>query len=197
MYYVSEKEIEELDRLAVKSGLAITQMMELAGKHMVTLFEILKIPRDSSVTIVCGKGNKGGDGLSAARHLVNNGWKVDIILLSKDISKEAEHELDLVKKMKLPLYMIGSTEVEKSIKVSNVVIDSLIGYHLDGAPRDAFADAIEQINKAEGTIISYDIPTGVDSTTGECLGTCVEADVTLSLAIAKKGLTGVQGIIYC
>ena len=196
MYYVSEKEIEELDRLAVKSGLTITQMMELAGKHIITLFEVMTLSKDSSVAIVCGKGNKGGDGLSAARHLVNNGWKVDIILLSKEISEPAQHQLELVEKMESPVYMFESEEAKQSITKSSVVIDSLIGYHLEGAPEGIFASAVEQINSSEATVISYDIPTGVDATTGECLGECVEADVTLSLAIPKKGLTGVQGTIY-
>ena len=91
MYYATAKEMERVDELAVQNGLAIEQMMELAGAHILSIFEKLDIDKDQKTVIVCGKGNKGGDGLSAARHLINHGWDVSVVLVSEDIKPDPMH----------------------------------------------------------------------------------------------------------
>lgn len=188
MYYASEKEMETLDALAVRSGLEIGQMMELAGWHMVSLFKKLRMPKSAVITIVVGKGNKGGDGLSAARHIVNNGWKVQVILLSINISKDSKHHLLLIKKMKIPiiLYSQNKEKAHDLIKNSDILIDALIGYHLSGSPRGVFKEIIECMNGAKNKIIAYDLPSGVDATTGKCMSPCIRAYATLSLALPKR-----------
>lgn len=187
MYYATAKEMERLDKMAVANGLEIRQMMELAGWHMAPLFKKLKISTRSKITIIVGKGNKGGDGLSAARHLINNGWMVSIILLSKNISKDAKHHLNLLRKMDVPivLYSKNKTKARSKIKYSDVLIDALIGYNLSGAPRGLFKEVIEAMNTSGKRIIAYDLPSGIDATSGKCLPPCVKASATLSLALPK------------
>lgn len=178
--------MEKLDILAVKNGLEIKQMMELAGFHMVEVFRKLKISRNKKITIICGTGNKGGDGLSAARHLYNYGYKkIFIILVSSKIKDDPKHHLNLLKKMKIPIY-IYTKKADVLIKKSDILIDSLIGYHLDGNVRGKFAELIEIMNRSKKKIISYDLPSGIDATTGKCLGICIKAYATLTLALPKK-----------
>lgn len=185
MYYSTSKEMEKLDILAVKNGLEIRQMMELAGHHMIEVFQRLKINKNKKITIVCGTGNKGGDGLSAARHLYNYGYKkMSIILVSSKIKNDSKHHLNLLKKMKIPIY-IYTKKANALIKKSDILIDSLIGYHLDGPPRGKFEELIEVINEAKKKIISYDLPSGM-SAEGQCLGICIKAYATLTLALPKK-----------
>jgi len=189
MFHYSEKEIEELDRVAVADGLEIRQMMELAGFHMIALFDKENVFKESTVAIVCGKGNKGGDGLSAARHLVNHGWKhITVVLADTDLKPDGAHHLALLEKMQIPILVYGTEQKEArgAIAHAEVVIDALIGYHLDGAPRGAFAELIEIIEKSAARIISYDIPSGANPTTGVCAGACIQASATLTLAIPKK-----------
>lgn len=185
MYYATSDEMAHLDKLAVESGLEIRQMMELAGWHMLGLFEQAKIAVGSSVAIVVGKGNKGGDGLSAARHLANHGYEVTIYLLERNISPDSQHHLELLNKMDSNIYDYES----QSFDEYDVVVDSLIGYRLKGEPRGNYKKAISNINKSSAKVISYDLPTGVDATTGEVIGQSVRADYTLMLALAKKALT--------
>ena len=189
MYYSTAKEMEKLDVLAMENGLEIRQMMELAGWHMLSVFRKLNISLNAKVVVVCGKGNKGGDGLAAARHLVNHGWDVKIVLMDRGVSPDSEHHLKLLEKMHTPI----SLYPEQDITSQDIIIDSLIGYHLDGAPRGVFKEVIELINKSEKTVISYDMPSGVDADTGECLEPCVRADATLSLAMPKKIFSTEQG----
>lgn len=188
MYYSTEKEMEMLDELAVRGGLEIRQMMELAGWHMILLFRILEIPLSALVCIVVGNGNKGGDGLSAARHLANYGWNVSVVLVSGDITDNSWHHLNLVRQMQIPtvLYEEDKAIASKMIKDGDILIDSLIGYHLDGAPYGVFAEIIEIMNKTQKKIIAYDIPTGINATSGECFSPCISAFATLTLALPKR-----------
>lgn len=196
MIHYSTKDIEALDRIAVEGGLEVRQMMELAGFHMVSVFEQEKISKGGAIAVVCGKGNKGGDGLSAARHLYNHGWKnISIILADADLRPDPAHHLALLTKMNLPVYSYadGGKEAEGIILSAGTVIDALIGYHLEGAPRGAFAELIEVVNKSRARVVSYDLPSGADPTTGLCEGICVKADVTLTLAVPKKLFETAEG----
>lgn len=189
MLHYSTKEIEMLDRIAVENGLEIRQMMELAGFHMVSVFEAEKISKNSAVTIVCGKGNKGGDGLSAARHLANHGWNtVSVILADTDVQPDPAHHLALLENIGIPIhsYVENPQAAKDEIKRADIIIDSLIGYHLDGAPRGVFAGLIAVMNESRGRVIAYDVPSGADPTTGVCEGVCVAAEVTVTLAVPKK-----------
>jgi len=140
------------------------------------------------IFVCCGKGNKGGDGLSAVRHLFNHGWKVTVILLSENISKDARHHLALLQKMKLPILVYPQERIhaKRAIQNSTILIDALIGYHLVGAPRGVFKEVMEIMNATERPIIAYDLPSGVEPTTGECFTPCIQATTTLSLALPKK-----------
>jgi len=204
MYFSTAKQMERLDFLAVKDGLKIQQMMELAGWHMVEVFKRLRIRKNSFIIIVVGKGNKGGDGLSAARHLINHGWKnILVVFVSNKLSRDSSHHRDLLKLMnvKMTQFVTSRNIVLREIARADYIIDSLIGYHLEGAPRGIFKELIETMNVAPGKIIAYDLPSGLDATTGECLEPCIRAWVTLTLALPKNALkikSGKQasGIIF-
>lgn len=188
MYYASAKEMELMDKLAVENGLKIIQMMELAGWHMVKLFKLMKIWNDKKIFIACGNGNNGGDGLSAARHLKNHGYEVHVSLMSKDIKDDPLHQLRLLEKMEVDIhyYSDDPSECCRVMQNSDVVIDALLGYSVQGNPKDGFDEAILAINNLENTVISYDNPSGLDVTTGECHEPCIVADATLALALPKK-----------
>ena len=187
-YYSTKEEIEKLDDLAVANGLEIRQMMELAGWHILAVFDELKIPKTAKVVVVCGKGNKGGDGLSATHHLINHNWKVELVFITKELVVNAQHQFNLLRKMKAAMinYSDNKKKAERAIKSSDVIIDALIGYHLKGAPRGDYADVIRTINSSGKKVIAYDIPTGIDATTGECFNPSIRADATLTLALPKK-----------
>lgn len=192
MHKATAAEMERLDELAVASGLEIRQMMELAGWHMRFVFDDLTIDHAAPIAIVCGTGNKGGDGLAAARHLINHGFSsISVVLMREEVKLDAAHHLALLEQMGVPI-AYGSTG-ESWIRDATVVIDALIGYHLDGPPRGIFAETIEQIRVSDATVIAYDIPSGIDATSGQCLGPCIQADATLTLALAKRGLLEEEG----
>lgn len=184
MYYASAKEMAELDRLALENGLEIRQMMELAGWHILKVFKQLGLGQSAKTAVLAGKGNKGGDGLCAARHLINHGWPVDIFLMSADISPDAAHQLDLLQKMAVDIRIFKGQDLSRYA----VIIDALIGYSLKGQLSSSFAAAVKAINSSGAVVIAYDLPTGIDATTGKPAGTAVKANATLMLALPKKAV---------
>ena len=195
LYHATAAEMERLDELAVRQGFTIRQMMELAGWQMMSLFGRLKIGREKSVTIVCGKGNKAGDGLCAARHLVNHGFKVQVVLVSTGLKPEPKYQLRLLKgtETKILLFDEDEAEVNRVLRRSDILIDALVGYHLRGAPRDKIGQAVQLMNKTKKRIITYDLPTGLDASTGEAFDPCIGAWATLTLALPKKGFRSPDG----
>lgn len=199
MYYATEKQMEKLDILAVENGLEIRQMMELAGFHILHIFKELKLTPKSKVCVVVGKGNKGGDGLCASRHLINSGYQVKIVLISQKISPDASHQLELLKKMKadIILYSKNKSKAQEIMSDSNILIDALIGYHLQGTPRGLFRELIELMNQSGKRTIAYDIPSGMESTTGKCFDPCIKAFATLTLALPKRAFQRAEAKKYC
>ncbi|PSO45979.1 MAG: NAD(P)H-hydrate epimerase [Parcubacteria group bacterium QH_9_35_7] len=190
MHRSTAEEMKKIDKLAVESGLEIKQMMELAGWHMISVFDQLDLHTGNKVTILAGKGNKGGDGLAAARHLINRGFQVSIVLANSELKEKPQQHLSLLNEMntKVLLYSEAKQMAEKEVYNTDIIIDSLIGYNLKGSPRENFKEIIEITNSTDSEVISYDIPTGIDATTGHCFSPCIQADVTLTLALLKKGL---------
>jgi len=115
--------------------------------------------------------------------------------LDREISSDSEHHLRLLEKMRasIILYPEQKEEAEQRIMTSDVLIDALIGYHLEGAPKGIFKEAVEAMNKSKKKIIAYDLPSGVDASTGECLSPCILAFATLSLAMPKKAFQIAEG----
>jgi len=107
MFYGAEKQMERIDILAIRYGLQVRQMMELAGFHILEAFRALRIQKNKKIVVVVGKGNKGGDGLCAARHLVNRGWKVSVVLVSRKMSIDAQQHFKLLQKMKADIILFS------------------------------------------------------------------------------------------
>jgi NAD(P)H-hydrate epimerase len=82
------------------------------------------------------------------------------------------------------------------IRRSQLVVDALIGYSLRGAPRGRAAELIMLCNEYAKRVLSLDLPSGLDATTGEAMGAVVDAERTLTLALPKTGLGDVRGDLY-
>jgi len=186
----NRNQIAKLDKLAVESGLEIIQMMELAGFHIMEVCRALRLNKALKVVAVCGKGNKGGDGLCALRHLVNYGFKGVVLLAEKNLKPDPFQQLKLLRKMGVTILDFESQaeESKKAIERADIIIDALLGYNIHGEPRGTYKDLIYVINQAKAKVISYDLPSGLNPTTGKGNESYVKAFATLTLAIPKSGL---------
>jgi NAD(P)H-hydrate epimerase len=145
------------------------------------------LPRapDGPVVVLAGVGGLGGGGIAAARHLVNRDY--DVLVTITD-----EAGLGDVPTFQLQVY--GGTPGGRVSAAQlgglrpALVIDTMIGYRLPDAPRGAAAAMIEWANGQEALVLSLDLPSGVDATSGDTPGVHVRADRTLTLALPKTGL---------
>lgn len=194
---VTRDEMREFDRKAIEEykipGLVL---MENAGRNVAE--EVLKMtsnPQQTKVAVLCGKGNNGGDGFVIARHLYNHHIPVKIFLVARVpvILKDGEAgiNLQILLHMKIPVReVLDTTEVISILKELgsyDIIIDALFGTGLSGEVREPFKTFIYGVNKLNKTIISVDIPSGLDCNDGKVLGSAIKANKTVTFAASKRG----------
>lgn len=194
---VTAEQMREVDRIAVEEfGLGILQMMENAGRNLAANVVEMLAGMDGEVTVLAGAGGNGGGGLCAARHLHNRGYEVNLVLdrEASALGNAAANQLRI-------LQAAGSRPVdpsgaEEAIHRAGIVVDALIGYSLRGAPRGRAAELIKLSNEYARQVLSLDIPSGLNATTGDTPGAVVHPDRTLTLALPKTGLAAISGELY-
>ncbi len=189
-------EMRELDRIAIEEkGIPGLLLMENAGRGVVGAMEkFFPNLNRYSIIVIAGKGNNGGDGLVVARHLYNRGMDVEIVLLSdpSSIKGDALENLKIVKDMGIPIYSITDQEdlkiLREKLKKGNlIIVDAIFGTGLNTPVEGIPSEAIQLINASGARVVSIDLPSGVDASTGRILGHAVKADLTVTFALPKVG----------
>ena len=193
MTAITADQMRLVDELAVnKYNILLEEMMELAGYHLTELaYTIMeKSLKNKTIVVLAGKGNNGGGGLVAARHLHNRGADVRIILSTGTGLKTAvEDRLKTLKELKLPiLHHKREDDSCKLLREAHLIIDALIGYGLKSDPKYPASQLIDHVNDSGSIVLSLDVPTGIDSTKGNIYNKCIRADHTMTLALPKQGL---------
>ncbi|MHB9288431.1 NAD(P)H-hydrate epimerase [Halobacteriales archaeon Cl-PHB] len=179
---VTAAEMREVDRVAVEeAGFGLLQMMENAGRGLATA---VREHEPAQVLVVAGDGGNGGGGLAAARHLANRGTAVSLLLdrPADALSGAAASQFGVHQAMETP--MVDSV----GIADPDLVVDALVGYGLEGPLRGQAADLTQAVNAANCRVVSLDVPSGVDATSGERSGPAVDPDRVVTLALPKTGL---------
>ncbi|MCK4714500.1 MAG: NAD(P)H-hydrate epimerase, partial [Candidatus Aenigmarchaeota archaeon] len=180
------EQMREIDSLmAEEFGVSVSQMMELAG--YVTARAAIDIFQPGEVLVLVGRGNNGGDGLAAARHLHNMGVRTRVVLAGKNLRDMPLMQLRPLRHMGVPL--------EESVKGRpGLLIDALLGYSAQGAPRGRVAELIRQALALKRPVFSVDIPTGLDVSTGMWHEPCFRGSTVLALGLPKPHMLGNPGI---
>ena len=160
--------MRELDRATIEDvGIPGTVLMEIAGRGCAeAVEEILGDDRVAgSVAVVCGKGNNGGDGFVAARHLKHAGHRVDVFLIADPdkLRGDAKLNKEILDKLKLAVKALpGEGEVAKlDLSGYDVILDAVFGTGLSSDVRGPLATAIERINASGVPVVAVDIPSGI------------------------------------
>ena len=184
---LSTDQMIDVDRLMIEEyKVALIQIMENAGRNLAELARRM-LGGDvigSRIVVLCGAGNNGSGGLVAARHLQNWGAEISPVLAT-DTGKLKEvpaRQWHILQNMGL------KSDDRSDLKNVELIIDALIGYGLSNNPRPPVAGWIEKANKAGLPILSLDVPSGLDATSGIPGDPCIRAEATLTLALPKSGL---------
>jgi len=182
-------------------GLSTLALMENAGGAVAE--EAVKLaPGRKAIAIFCGKGNNGGDGFVASRHLLSKGFKPDIFLAGNisGVGNEAGINLGILLKLKQRVLEVDEHNlnlVRNKIQKYGLIIDALLGVGLTGEVRGIYRDLIGLINISKARILSIDIPSGLDATSGKILGCCINANETVTFLAKKRGMVAGRGAKYC
>jgi len=183
--YVTAEEMRRIDDVTIREfQVDVLMLMENAGRATATLAARMLQGTTIGKRVAClvGGGNNGGNGMVAARHLANWGADVKVIVgTTKDKMKDIPLEqLHILEKMGVPI----------------LSTDGLIGYGLEGNPRDRIAMIIKDANASGRPILGLDLPSGMNATTGEAYDPCIKATTTLTLALPKTGFLAPGALPY-
>jgi ADP-dependent NAD(P)H-hydrate dehydratase / NAD(P)H-hydrate epimerase len=190
-------QMKQFDRTAIrKYSIPGLLLMENAGRAFVDELEKHAGPLGmKNVTIICGKGNNGGDGFVIARHLINRGSAVSVFLLCKrhEVKGDAKTNLGILlniasrKKNSVLVKEIGS--IRSLVRESNhdIIVDAVFGTGFAGRVKGLHLRVIDWINTRGKFVASVDIPSGTNATTGVIENKAVKANLTVSMGLAKIG----------
>lgn len=185
---VTADEMREIDRIAVgQTGPNLLQMMENAGRSLAaSALERLGIDwKQSPILVLAGTGGNGGGGICAARHLANRGVNVALCFADDSRLQQASAWQRRIYQSTPGRELHASTLRHER---PHLIIDALLGYSLNSAPREPYRMMIEWANASGAPILSLDVPSGLDASSGEALGSHIRPAATLTLALPKTGL---------
>ncbi len=199
------EEMRQLDSATIE-GLGIPSMvlMENAGRGVVDeIVEVTGGVSDLPVTIVCGRGNNGGDGLVVARYLHNMGADVRVFLTHdpRSMRGDAKAQYTFAKKLGIdpePLTKkAGISKLRRSVGESAVVCDAILGTGARGELSKELGKLVSAMNEGPAFRVAVDAPTGVEMDSGGLMGGAFEADLTVTFGLPKRGHFLYPGHEFC
>ncbi|MFB6281345.1 MAG: NAD(P)H-hydrate dehydratase [Haloferacaceae archaeon] len=176
-----------VDANAAALGVPRKQLMESSGAAVARAVREVADP-GASVALVCGRGNNGGDAMVTARFL--SAYEPTIHLLGRPgtIRTEiARENWEAARAAEIEARVVRDSRA-LDLGDPDVVVDAMLGTGATGAPREPERSAVAAVNGADATVVSVDVPTGVDADTGEAPGAAVAADRVVTFHDAKPGL---------
>lgn len=190
MFILNKEQMQEADRITISEyGVPSIVLMENAALSVLKVIEE-KYPVND-ICILCGKGNNGGDGLAVAKHLFNQGYDVKVFLFSKlnELKGDPKINLSICQKMGITIVPIPNEKTFFKIFPElfdyELIVDALFGTGLEKPLEDFWAKVIECVNSLSLPILSVDIPSGLNASSGEVLGPVIKADSTVTFGAYK------------
>jgi len=187
MRILTTDEVRQAEREAVgRPNMSTLVIMQRAGSA-VAQFCLAHFKFDS-VCVVCGKGSNGGKGMAAAEALRSAVARISVIVLARDESELSPDAFAMCARLSLPPIWIGDTasfdsEIVRDALAADLVLDAVLGAGFKAPLRGLAQKAVEAINNAFGTVVSLDLPSGLD------------ADLVQESAAGREEVVFAHGII--
>jgi hydroxyethylthiazole kinase-like uncharacterized protein yjeF len=191
MKVCSVREMQSLDERTIHElGIPSLVLMERAALGVVAATAQHFGDRLNNVHILAGTGNNGGDALAVARILHNQSIPVHVWLHGADSKRTADnrHQLELVRKLNIPMLTIEGSHFASHITGASLLIDGILGIGLSRPMVGLWASVIELVNALHVPVVAIDIPSGLDGDTGQVHGVALRASLTVACGLLKQGL---------
>lgn len=190
------KQMQEVDRVAVEEfGISTLMLMENASRNIAIMARKMLggSVANKKIIVLSHKGNNGGDGLGATRHLINFGAIIHCYLTTppESLSPDSQVQYKILKNIGANITVFNlniKPQLEKDLKQADLIIDALLGYNLKGAPRAPVDSVIKLANNSGKKILAVDVPSGLNADTGKAYNPTIKTHTTLTLALPKTGL---------
>lgn len=188
MKVLSVDQIRALDAFTIANEpIPSLELMERASNVFTNWFVDIYPDEDTPVTIFCGPGNNGGDGLAVARLLYDKFYHIKVVfcVIGNTTSEDFKANMDrLPEKVKSELLNLGKEGDLPSIGTSEVIIDAIFGSGLSRPVEGYWGEVITHLNSLPNTIVSIDVPSGLFADQ-HSEGSIIRADYTLSFELPK------------
>ncbi|NNU15490.1 NAD(P)H-hydrate dehydratase [Parvularcula sp. ZS-1/3] len=169
--------MQAADRRTIAGGTPVGTLVARAAR---AIFRILRAHYTRRpVTILCGPGQNGEDGLMLAALLDEAGWPVTLNLLDAGVMDESDTSSGLMR-------LLSPTGTFRP-EAGTLVVDALFGAGLNRPIEGEARLLIEKLEASDASVLAVDLPSGIDGRTGEVLGAAAKADITVSFHRAKPG----------
>jgi hydroxyethylthiazole kinase-like uncharacterized protein yjeF len=182
--------MERADRLTIAAGTPGFALMLSAGQAVAET--AMDLVEEGSILVVAGRGNNGGDGFVAAAELAARGREVSVILLCERDSLQGD-AASAARGWKFPVLPFNPQAIGRPA----LIIDALFGAGLNRPVKGEPHDMIEAINANGAPVLSVDLPSGVNGTTGAVMGVAVGATETVTFFRRKPAHLLLPGRIHC
>src|SRR3979411_3013994 len=190
MEVLTSAEMERADRLTIAAGKPGFAVMLSAGQAVAEA--AMDLVEEGSILVVAGRGNNGGDGFVAAGGLAARGREVSVILLCERDSLQGD-AASAARGWKYPVLPFNPQAIGRPA----LIIDALFGAGLNRPVKGEPHDMIEAINANGAPVLSVDLPSGVNGTTGAVMGVAVRATETVTFFRRKPAHLLLPGRIHC
>jgi hydroxyethylthiazole kinase-like uncharacterized protein yjeF len=180
-------ETAALDRETEARGTSVEVLMERAGRAVArAVADLMGGTYGRRVVVVCGKGNNGGDGLVAARHL--GAWGVSpvavLLALPDELRGPAARNLD---RLEVRSVAFSHDRLARELSRADAAVDAVFGTGFRGGAKGPHAEAVELLNGSGVPVVAVDVPSGVEGDTGAVRGPAVQAAITVTFGGPKVG----------
>src|ERR1700751_90912 len=190
MEVLTSAEMERADRLTIAAGTPGFALMLRAGQAVAEA--AMDLVEQGPILVVAGRGNNGGDGFVAATELVARGRSVSVILLCERDTLQGDAAL-AARGWKGPVLPCNAI----AVGTPALIIDALFGAGLNRPVKGDPHDIIEAINASGAPVLSVDLPSGINGTTGAVMGVAVKATATITFFRRKPAHLLLPGRGYC
>jgi NAD(P)H-hydrate epimerase len=175
-------------------GIPSITLMENAGQAAASCaMDMLKDTKTGKrIAVFCGKGNNGGDGFVISRKLIENSLEVTTYILydRDELKSDPAANFGLLEELGADIVALKDKDrhgYKDTLANRSLIIDAIFGTGFKGAPNDSVSEIITAINRSGAKILSIDVPSGLDATSGRCKGECVKATRTITFGLPKSG----------
>ena len=195
MRVLTPAQMREAERRTIDDhGVPSLRLMERAGEEVAAAIEAHAAGRAGAATLLCGRGNNGGDGWVVARLLRQRGWDVSGVLFGRadDVAGDARTNLERARQAGVPVAEVGDEDQWKRgplrPETAGLVVDAIFGTGLKRPLAGLLATVADDVNATGAQVVAVDLPSGLLSDLSRPPGPCLRATLTVTLGAPKLAL---------